>query len=147
MSTSRATARKGLANLLTTALVGTGKPAQAVYPYQVGDFAGQSPVVVVSSGPMLRLRDTLGECYRSRFELYVYTFVLYADPQSNWTEADAEDALDTIEAAIADVLLTNTRYSGYWDRIEYTEPTQPDGVEIGGIEYRRELIRLTVEVL
>ena len=147
MSTSRSVARKGLASLLTTALVGTGKPAQAVYAYQVGDFAGQSPVVVVSSGPMLRLRDTMGECYRSRFELHVYTFVLYADPDSGWTESDAEDALDTIEAAIADVLLTNTRYTGYWDRIEYADATQPDGVEIGGAEYRRELIKLTVEVL
>ena len=108
MSTSRATARKGLANLLTTALVGTGKPAQAVYAYQVGDFAGQSPVVVVSSGPMLRLRDTLGECYRSRFELRIYTFVLYADPASNWTESDAEDALDTIEAAIEEITEVET---------------------------------------
>jgi len=142
-SISRQTAREGLAGLLSTALVGAGKPAEAVYAYQVGDFAGQSPVVVVSSGPMNRLRDTLGDCYRSVFELRIDVFVVYAG--EGWTEQDAENAIDTIEALIADVLLANTRYTA-WDRIAYADATQTDGVEIGGVEYRRELIRLNVEV-
>ncbi len=146
-SISRKTARTGLAGLLQAALVGTGKPAQAVYGYQVGDFSGQAPVVVVASGPMERLRDTMGACYRSRFALLVYVFVPYADPASGWTEENAEDAIDAIEAAIADVILANTRYSGYWDKIEYAEPTQLDGVAIGGVEYRRELMQFTVEVM
>ena len=38
MATSRATVRSALATLLEAALVGSGKPAQAVYGYQVGDF-------------------------------------------------------------------------------------------------------------
>lgn len=143
---SRAPARKGLAQLLEAALVGTDKPVQAVYAYQVGDFRGQSPVVAVTSGPMERLRDTMGACYRSRFNLLVYVFVLYADPTAGWGEDDAEDALDTIEAAIADLLLTNTRTVN-WDRLEYSGPSDPDAVVIGGVEYRRELITLTVEVL
>ena len=143
---SRQAARTGLAQLLTTALVGTGLPVQAVYAYQVGDFQGQSPVVVVTSGPMERLRDTMGECYRSRFNLLIYVFVLYAAPGTTWGEDDAEDALDAIEAAIADTLLTNTRTAN-WDRIEYAGASEVDAVVIGGVEYRRELITLTAEVL
>ena len=143
---SRQAARTGMAQLLTTALVGTGLPVQAVYAYQVGDFQGQSPVVVVTSGPMERLRDTMGDCYRSRFNLMVYVFVLYADPGTAWGEDDAEDALDAIEAAIAETLLNNTRTAN-WDRLSYSEATAVDAVVIGGVEYRRELITLTAEVL
>ncbi len=143
---SREGARKALAQLLETALVGTSKPVQAVYAYQVGDFRGQSPVVVVTSGPMERLRDTMGACYRSRFNLMIYVFVLYAEPGLSWGEDDAEDALDAIEAAIADTLLSNTRTAN-WDRLDYSEATAVDAVVIGGVEYRRELITLTAEVL
>jgi hypothetical protein len=38
MSAPREAARKQLATLLSSALVGIGKPAAAVYAYQVGDF-------------------------------------------------------------------------------------------------------------
>ena len=47
--TNRETVRDALGTLLSAALVGTGKPAQAFYGYMVGDFAGQSPVVVLTS--------------------------------------------------------------------------------------------------
>ena len=146
-SISRRTARESLASLLTTALVGTSKPAAAVYAYLVGDFAGQSPVVVVASGSMERRRDSIGECYRSVFDLYVYVFAVYSDPAGTWTEADAEDAIDAIEAAIADVVLVNSREPGAWDYLGYSDVTQLDSVTIGGVEYRREIITLQVEVL
>lgn len=146
-SISRRPAREALAALLTTALVGSGKPATAVYDYLVGDFEGQSPVVVVASGPMLRLRDNLGECYRSRFNLRCFVFVAYSDPAGTWTEADAEDAIDAIEAAIADVVLANGRVSGAWDKLTNEEVTELDSVTIGGVEYRREIITLEAEVL
>lgn len=145
-SASRQPARANLAALLQSATVGSGLPVQAVYAYQVGDFQGQSPVVVVTSGPMERIRDTMGECYRSRFNLLVYVFVLYADPGTGWGEDDAEDALDAIEALIAETLLTNARTAN-WTRIEYSGASEVDAVVIGGVEYRREMITLTAEVL
>ena len=144
MSTSRQTAREGLAALLQAALVGAGLPAQAVYDYQVGDFQGASPVVVVSSAGSERSRASLGACWHTTVYLWVHVFVLYSD--GTWTEADAEDKVDAIEAAIADVVLANSSYSGYWDKLIYDEPTLLDGVEIGGVEYRREVIRLRAEV-
>ena len=144
MSTPREAARKHLASLLETALVGTGLPAQAVYPYQVGDFKGATPVVAVTSGPMRRRLDSMGECWRKSFQLLVYVFVAYSD-DAGWTEAMAEDAIDAIEDGIAAVILANPRTDA-WVTIYYDEgATQLDGVVIGGEEYRRELITFDVE--
>jgi len=140
---ARGAARVRLAQLLEAALVGDDKPAQAVFSYQVGDFAGQSPVVVVASGPADHQPNGFG-CARASFQLLVFVFVAYA-AAGGWTEADAEDALDDIEAIIAGVIEANGR-SEAWDKIAYSGPTQPDPVVIGGVEYRRELITLDVQV-
>ncbi|MEZ4558733.1 MAG: hypothetical protein R3A10_08095 [Caldilineaceae bacterium] len=144
---SRKTCRDALATLLGTALVGDGKPAQAVYGYQVGDFAGASPVVTVSSAGSTRLRSSFGQCWSNVFDLSIHVFVLYSD-EGSWGEDDAEDALDTIEAAVADVVLANATDAGVWDLLSYAEePTFTDAVEIGGVAYRRETIpvRCTVK--
>jgi hypothetical protein len=140
---ARKDARLHLAGLLEAALVGNGKPAQAVYPYQVGDFRGQTPVVVVASGPAEHLPNGFG-CSKASFQLLVYVFVAYA-AAGGWTEEQAEDALDDIEAIIADVIGANGRTDA-WVQIGYSGPTQPDPVVIGGVEYRRELITLDVQV-
>lgn len=145
-SSSREAVRDAFTTLLQTALVGTGKPAQAVYGYQVGDFAGASPVVTVSSGPISRERRSLGACWTTVAQLLVHVFVLYSD-EGSWGEDDAEDALDSIEAKIADVVQANMSNAGVWHKIRYAEPTFTDGVEIGGIEYRREVITLEFEVI
>ena len=103
MTAPRAAARKQLATLLEAALVGTGKPAQTVYPYQVGDFKGATPVVAVTSGPMRRRLDSMGDCWRKSFQLLVYVFVAYSD-SAGWTEDMAEDAID---ASISSMDLRN----------------------------------------
>lgn len=147
MTVARSTVRKAFAALLQTALVGSGKPAQAVYDYQVGDFAGASPVVVVSSGPIQRLIQNFGNCDHAVIVLNVHVFVLYADAASGWDEADAEDAVDSIEALIADTVINNQRNAN-WQSCAYAEgPTDLAGVVIGGQEYRRELIQVQVEVI
>ena len=145
-STSRATVRKAFAALLSNALVGSGKPAQAVFDYQSGDFQNMSSVVVFSSGSSERGLGSLGPCWTTKVALWVHVFVLYADPDSGWTEADAEDTIDEIEASIADVVLVNMSNAN-WDRISYSEPTSLGSVEIGGHEYRREVIKLEMEVV
>lgn len=146
MSTPREAARKTLAGLLELALVGDGKPAHAVYPYQVGDFRGATPVVAVTSGPMQRSPDSFGGCWRMAFQLRVFVFVAYADESGAWTEAEAEDALDAIEEGIAAVVLGNPRTAA-WTMLTYGDNgTQLDAVVIGGVEYRRELITLDVQL-
>ena len=94
---ARGDARRKLAELLAAALVGNGLPAQAVYAWQVGDFAGQSPVVAVTSGPANHEPNGFG-CDKAVFQLFVYVFVAYAVPGAGWTEEHAEDALDDIRA-------------------------------------------------
>jgi len=139
-SVSRETARDALTTLLDAALVGAGLPAQVVYGYQVGDFGGQSPVVTISSGPNLREVRGLGGCWTTETVFYVHVFVLYSD-EGTWGEDDAEDALDTIEAKIADVVIGNLSTAN-WNDLCYDEPTMPGSVELGGVEYRTEVIPL-----
>lgn len=143
-STSRKTVRDALTGLLQAALVGSGKPAQAVYGYQVGDFDKQSPVVVVASGPVLRERRGFGPCWHTTATLLVFVFVAYA--ADGWTEANAEDALDSIEAAVADVVLANSS-TATWHGLTYAQATEPGSMTIGGMEYRSEVFRLSCEVL
>lgn len=145
-SRSREIVRDAFAVMLSDALVGSGKPAEVVYGYQVADFGGASPVVVVSSGPIIRRRQSMGACWATHIMLNVQTFVLYSD-QSGWNEANAEDALDTIEAGIADVVLSNASNAPIWKKVEYADPSEATGIEIGGVEYRYELIRLNFEVI
>lgn len=145
-STSRETARDALSTLLGAALVGSGKPAQAVYGYQVGDFAGATPVVTVSSAGSRRERQSFGNCWSNAFHFNIHVFVLYSDEDA-WGEDDAEDALDTIEALIADVVMANAENDGVWDQLAFRdEDTLADSVDIGGIPYRRETIPVTVRI-
>jgi len=76
MSTDRATVRKQFAKLLQDNLVGTGLPMQAVYDYQVGDFEGKSPVLVVTGSGTKRGSTVVYE--PSIFYLDVHSFVLYS---------------------------------------------------------------------
>lgn len=147
MTISRTPIRKSFAGLLQTALVGSGLPAQEVHDHLVGDFRGASPVVVVSSGPIQRLIQSFGNCDHAVIVLNVYVFVLYADGTGAWDEADAEDKADEIEAIIADIVISNQHHAN-WNSAAYVEePTAPMVVEIGGLGYRRELIKVQFEVI
>ena len=134
--------RTHFADLLRTNTVGT---AQAVYDYKVADFDGDNTVIVVASGPIERKIGSLGNCWDITVTLDVYVFVLYADTDNGWTESDATNALDAIEALVADTVINNQTAAGYWDFASYSGPTQPDVVPIGGIPYQRELIRILME--
>jgi predicted alternative tryptophan synthase beta-subunit len=138
----RQAAREQLGSLLSTALVGTGKLAQAVYDYRIGDFAGLSPVVTVSSRGSIHPPMTV-RGLRGSYRLQVDTFVAYA--ATGWTEADSEDALDAIEAVIAGVIAANPT-STAWNSIDYDAPTERADVEVGGIEYAHEQAVFLVEV-
>lgn len=139
-SISREVARKAFAGLLDTALVDSGI-AQAVYDHQVGDFGGASSVVVVTSGGIMRERQSFGTCWANAYMLDCYLFVLYS--ATGWTEADAEDKIDDLEAAFADVVMSGT--DAAWDQMVYEETTSLGVVSIGGVPYRRELIRVRLE--
>lgn len=142
MSASRATARIALADLLVAHL----PDVQAVYPHQVADFGGQSPVLVITSAGSERARMTMRGS-RATFQYNLHVFVLYSDTQSGWTEADAEAALDAIEQQIAATLDTHMQTDA-WQHIAYRDASQADGPPpvIAGDEYRHEIIPVAVMV-
>jgi len=142
--TNRETVRDAFATLLGTALVGSGKPAQAVYNYKVSDFQGQSPVVVVSSsgtGRGAAAFDKTG----SDVYLDVWIFVLYSD-ESTWGEDDAEDRIDLIEKTICDVVVDNNS-NATWIDVDYEARSSVDDVSVGGQGYKRERIPLRFMVM
>lgn len=140
---SRKTVRKELAALLSNDLVGSGKLAQAVYAYRVGDFEGQSPVVVVSSGGTLRQPWTM-QGTMPVYHLEVDIFVLYANEAGTWTEENAEDRLDDIEQAIAEVIEKH-QVNQCWDALTQTEMSERTDLEIGGVEYIHEMMVVEVQ--
>jgi len=145
MASNRETARDALAALIQTAMVGAGKPVQAVYNYLPADLAGQSPVVTVTSAGSLRLPLTaIGS--RAEFLLQVDVFVLYND-QAGWTEADAEDRLDLIEATLATLVDAN-QVSAPWSALSYAEASSRTTAVtvLGGESYAWETMRLRAEV-
>lgn len=139
---NRKTSRAQLAVLLAAALVGSGKPVQTVYAYQVGDFDAKGPVVAITSGGASRAQRAIATRQDSAFRLNVHVFVPYS--ATGWTEANSEDALDDIEAIIAGVLVTNRVLPGYWDFIEYDGNSEVDAIFEGGILYRHETIAVNV---
>lgn len=138
MASNRKTIRKAFADLLETAL---SSLAQTVYDYRVGDFAGATPVVVVSSGGSLRTRATY-QGSKAQMFLQVDVFVLYSDGGS-WGEDDAEDAVDDIEAAIAGVIDAN-QATANWFSLTPGERSQRLDVTVGGVDYIRESITVVV---
>lgn len=140
MATSRETARDALTTLLTAGLSGT---AQEVVGHRVSDPAGKTPVVAVLSGGSLRERLTF-QGTRPTFYLTIQVLVL-AEDATGYTEADAEDTLDTLEAAIAGILESNWRTTT-WESIEQTGQSEVLDVAIGGHAYYLEVIPVAMKL-
>lgn len=142
MANNRETVRDYLAGLLNAALVGTGKPCQVTYNYPRADILGQTPLVDVASRGSYREHFT-GEGTADAFYFDITTLVLYSDG-STWNEDDAEDKLDAIDAAIADVLEANRRVSGYWRMIEQDGKSERVNFLLNGCWYAREATPIKV---
>ena len=138
----RAEVRTEFAALLTAGLTGPNGPAQAVYRYRVGDFAGQTPVVVLGSAGSERKRMSF-KGHHAAYWLDLFVFVLYnlKDPAGAvlWSEQQAEDQLDQIEQLIG-LLLDGNQTGASWKAIDYDGRSQIDIVPEGGLPYLREFI-------
>ena len=115
MATSRETARDALVALLSAALIGTGKPVKTVSGSKVESLEGATPLVVVLSRGSERERLTF-QGDRATFYMVIQTWVLQS--ASGWTQAQAEDAIDSIEALIAATLEAN-RGTANWEILAY----------------------------
>lgn len=143
MASNRETARDALATLIGTAMVGSGKPVQAVYNYRPADFGGQSPVVTVSSSGSERPRLSAAGG-RASFYVQIDWFVLYND-RASWTEDLAEDRLDLIESTLAGILADN-QATANWQALDYADRSLRADVVVGGVEYARESVSIKVAV-
>jgi hypothetical protein len=137
----RETVRAALATLLSTKLVGTGKPVQAVYAYQVSDFQGKSPVVLVTSAGSFRRNPERSDRTGSIAYFDVNVFVLYSDPDAGWTEEHSEERLDLIEKNIAEVVADESlRDNQPWLFLDFAGRSEVTSVVIGGKDYSWEII-------
>lgn len=140
MSADRKVCRQALATLLASSVT----LEQAVYNYQVGDFQGQSPVLVVTSaGTEQTPGDFEGD--DTTFYFNIHVFVLYADPDASWTEQNAEDTLDDIEKQIR-AMIADNQVTANWSMIRLADRSVTRPIVIGGDEYRHEVFPVAAEV-
>lgn len=147
--------RKHIASELESALVGVGKPAQVVYPYQISDFNHQFPVVTVSAASSEHPNTTLYGEEGAVFDFAIDVFVAYSLEKEGWTALNSEDELDDIEQIVADWVCqkggskTKDPLTGVgWTSLAYagrTDSTIPL-IDIGGGVYRQERIILRVDI-
>ena len=146
-SANRETVRDALAALLEAALTGSGKPVQAVYGYLKSDLAGQSPVVMVQSAGIRREMASASDDWDNVMRFELLAWVMDANEASGWTDANVDDAVDAVEAAIADVIAANRRNDN-WDELVYADEfTRLLQVTVGSTPYVLERIPVLVTVL
>ena len=139
MTVNRKYIRATLAAALTTAM----PAAQAVYGYQRGGFEGRTPVVRVMSAGSERPRLTARGNWVT-LSFLVQIWVLYADPDADWTEANAEDALDQLEYELA-VYVEAHRSTNDWLAIDLEGRSRVEIVRYQGLPYLVEDVPITVK--
>jgi len=141
----RSALRAALATLLSTELVGSGKPVEAVYSYQVSDMQGKSPVVFVTSAGSWRRNPERSTRPTSIAYLDVNVFVLYSDPAAGWTEQNSEERLDLIEKKIGEVVVNHSgdTTKEAWMSLDFAGRSEVTSVIIGGKDYDWEVIPLS----
>lgn len=143
-NTNAATIRKTFAALLESARVADDLTAEVVYDYEKGDLGQRRVVVEVTSRGSNRPRLTL-QGRRTTTFMDVLILVAYWD-DDGWSEDDAEDRLDLLEAEVIDVVDTNTSKTGSWRHMDLANRSTTEFVIIGGLEFKRMTIPLQVEV-
>ncbi len=142
---SRETVREAIAALLTTALVGVGKPCKQVTAYKPSSIDVAPLVAVMSAGAKRQFNSVGG--VETVFAFALAVFVPDEDTASGWTSADVEDRLDWIEREIASVVEAN-RTGANWTDLDFSgEPSSVEDVSISGAQYATEVFMLSVTIL
>jgi hypothetical protein len=141
MAVSRETSRKKLAELLEAAVT----EAADVKAYQPSTIGATPAIYIRSLGsdrPVMTLRGKM-----TMFLFDILVLVNQGDPKASppWTEAQAEDLLDAIEAKICLVISNNAVVDGVWNRINYLHGSEVRHFDEEGIPYMLEEIPIQVE--
>lgn len=141
----RTDVQNAFSTLVNASLVGSGKPLQAFYGYQIAEPGKKLAVgIITASGsnrrnPFHSLRD------QSQIFLDVHILVLYADTTNGWTEAQSEARLNLIEKGIDEIVANNPETST-WMSVDFAGQSEIQPTTIGGVDYRYEVIPLVFEV-
>jgi len=136
MATSRKEAREALAALLEAARAAENLAVKTVADSKQTALEGITPLItVLGRGSRRAPLTTRGN--QAIFEFIVQVWVLRKG--DNWTLAEAEDALDEIEAGIATVYEDNSG-TGNWVILEYADPTMIAEAKVAGVPYYVETI-------
>lgn len=141
---SRKTVRDHIAAGLTT-----GAPtAQIVYSGQKKVESSPTPCIrVFSSGSGRPAVPKSGRRSVFLFIVQVWVLLYSSDPGDGWDSDQAEDALDTIEAEIAEWIGDNQLTPDMWTSIEYSGTSFATNVVLtGGLTYIVEDIPIEVRV-
>jgi len=142
MSTSREASRDALVTLLSAGLVGVGLPVKTVTGSKVESLEGLTPLVSVLSAGTLRERVTFkGDMP----EFYLEVQVWVSQAQTGWTNAQAEDAIDNIEARIA-AIYDSARNTDNWAVVDYDGRTTVTEASVAGTLYYLERIPTVVKL-
>lgn len=141
----RSAVEEKLAQLLTAKLVGTGKPAQAVYDYDPDDIGKQSPVVIVESLPSNRRNPFKSQRAQSLIFVNVHVLIVYANPDDHWTARDSRKALNLIEKGVCEVVADNNE-TDTWMNLDFNGSGTYNDIPMSGQQYRYEVIPLAAEV-
>ena len=141
---SRADVRNALADLLDA---GLSLPSGNVLRALPGKFWGMTPVVIVlSAGSTHATTSQIDSDPRYLLAVKTYVLLVKAD-DPDWSSADSEAQLDTLDAQINAIVRAHTR-SAAWDDLAFARPSAVEDVlTIDGFVYRRESFWLEAVVL
>jgi len=108
-----------------------GLPVKTVTASKVTTLEGATPLVAVLSKGTERTRMTF-QGDQAAFLLSVNVWVLQSG--TDWTQAQAEEALDDIERRIAAVY-EDDRNTADWEVLEHAGPTAVMEVAVAGVPY------------
>lgn len=119
-----------------------------VYNFKTPAFDGKARNIVVSSGGSRRTITGAQDAEAdTSFRFRIFIFVLYQSDANSWTAQNSEDALDTAEKDLADLINDNQEYAGYWNKLTVEGESDPDNVvDEGGQVFRREIITVRTEI-
>jgi len=137
-----AESRDDVRDLMASLLAPYVAAAQRVRSYLPGRLGGETPIVALASAGTRRDRMT-AQGSRPVFRIDVHLFTLYASDADGWTEADAEDSLDALEAGVGDFVDENQR-ALRWRAVRYADMSRVDTIIEEGFTYRHEVIPLEV---
>lgn len=124
-----------------------GPAVYAVYPYMATGFEGRSPIVRVLNAGSVRPRRAgyNTQAIKTKVRYVIQHFVRFDDAMSAQDQADAEDALDALEAGLSSFIADNDQVAGLWKSIEQIDLSEPILVKVGSYQYLLESFLVEVQ--